>query len=396
MERRDTRAARPRRPGWLLAAALLAASFLCLRLAWADHLSRGGADDRRRASQLVPQSPAVWRRLAERVEAGGGDPRPALERVTSLDPDDAGGWMAAGLSAEQAGDRRAAETRLLRAASVSRLYQPAWTLAQFYYRSGQADAFWPWVRAALERAYDDPKPLWPLCWSLRPDAGWILDTVVPGRRLVQRSYLIYLLDRREDATADRLAARLAGGAERDPTDRATLLAYCDRRLTPGAMGRAVAVWNAMATRGVVPAPAGSGHLVNGDFSSEPLGGGFDWRLEPAAGVSYSRSAAGLRIALSGRQPDRCRLLSQWMGLDAGRGYRFVWRLESPTGAPVGLGWRVSASDGSEIATGRGGEELRFTALPGLARLELVHERPPGQAPWEGAALLRDLRLEVLP
>src|ERR1022692_2043017 len=57
-----------------------------------------------------------------------------LDRAVSLNPRYTAAWIARGLEAEAAGDRKKAEASLKRAADIDRTYLPRWTLANFYLR----------------------------------------------------------------------------------------------------------------------------------------------------------------------------------------------------------------------------------------------------------------------
>src|SRR5437588_11126775 len=69
-----------------------------------------------------------------------------LERALELDPRYTACWIARGLAAEATGDRRTAESSLLRAAKTDATYLPRWTLANFYLRAGDLEKFWIWTR----------------------------------------------------------------------------------------------------------------------------------------------------------------------------------------------------------------------------------------------------------
>ena len=98
-------------------------------------------------------------------------------------PRSSASWIAEGLAAEEAGDFTRAERALLEAARIDRQYLPAWTLANFYFRRGAAEKFWPWARHAARMAYDDRAPLVRLAYELEPDPHKILDRLGDTRQL---------------------------------------------------------------------------------------------------------------------------------------------------------------------------------------------------------------------
>ncbi len=132
---------------------LAIAAFWSLRLAWADRLSRSvQLAGRERAARWAPWSAAVRERLAEKRDETGGDPVPDLEAVAALEPANARGFERLGQRAEFAGKRELAERSLVHAAELSRLYQPRYLLAQYYFRRGDAAGWDLWSRQAFDAA----------------------------------------------------------------------------------------------------------------------------------------------------------------------------------------------------------------------------------------------------
>ena len=91
---------------------------------------------------------------------------------------------------------------MLDAARGDRQYEPRWTLANFYFRQQRTDAFWTWVRAALEVSYGDRDAAFDLCWKASHDAAEILRRGIPERHAVVAALLDYLTRKnRGDARA---------------------------------------------------------------------------------------------------------------------------------------------------------------------------------------------------
>src|SRR5205085_7070807 len=93
-----------------------------------------------------------------------------------------------GLRAELSGQRDGAEKLLLEAAGIDRLFEPRWSLVNLYFRTGNAEKFWPRVRSALDMAYGDLSPMYRLCWRFTSDPDLILRHV-PDRPYVLARYL---------------------------------------------------------------------------------------------------------------------------------------------------------------------------------------------------------------
>ena len=359
------------------------AGFWALRLAWADRLSRSAElADRERAVRLVPQSASFRERLADKRLESGADPLPDLERAAELDPWNAGRCMRLATFAEMAGNLPLAEHSLLLAARLSRLYQPKYLLAQYYFRRGNADLFFRWSRAAFTSAYGDVTPLLDLCWRLRPNTAWLLESAIPEQPAVRRQFLEYLTARGDLEPAGNVAnERLAHAADADVVP---LLDYCDAALAAKRRDSCLAVWNALCRKRLLPHreldPA-SGRVVTEDhFDSPPTGRGFDWRLQDLAGVNIAAFSKELRVHFSGRQPEECILA--WEYVPVARGTRYQVTVEAE---PVD----ALQIEGIEAA-------LEGSAETGLLKLQLRYRRPSGFPRLEGTVAIRGVRVGVAP
>ncbi len=380
------------------------AAYRAGRLAEADRqYFRNTEASARNAVRLEPRNALYYVGLAELLERTGKDPRPALRQAVALKPDDADIRIRLGLRAEAAGDLEEAETQLLEAARRSRKYAPRWSLANFYFRRGQHAAFYKWAAEALTVSYGDRTPLFELCWQISPNADFLRDRLIPSRRPVRRDFATFLLAKHEFSAASALAAELASSPAAAETDY--FLGLTDRFLAAGEFRFALAVWNSIAGAGLTPHapldPARGPVITNGRFRSLPLGRGFDWRIvdNPGAYVSHARPT-GLRVSLSGRQPERCQLLWQFIPLAPGGVYRlscrygFAASLPMTPGSLTGLRWELHATgdggprlltSGSLLCQERGSLNLVFRVPNQMTagRLALLHERPLGSARAEG-------------
>ena len=390
-------------------AALCAGAYQAARLAWADHLAASGtAAGVERATRLTPGNAEYWLRLANIREAAGEVPGDAVERALAANAQNAELWVRVGLRAEMDGDLARAERCLLRAAHVSRLYEPAWTLANYYFRRDNAAEFWRWVRRAAERSYGDRRALFHLAWEMAADGETVARAIPPGG-VVACQYLDYLLERNRLDAAQAAAGRLCEHAVAE--DRDALLRYVNRMLEVGRRDAALAAWNALCGRGLMPyeaLDAAQGKmLTNGHFTRAPLDAGFDWRMPQPAGVStaWSEKPPYLRISFSGKQPERCEVLAQVAPVVAGRSYRLRFDYQTRgIQAETGLRWKIygAAAEGDlpVRAPQLSSEEWKtesawFTAPAGTGwiRLALIYERMPGTTRIEGAVTLRAIALE---
>ena len=361
--------------------------------AWADHLSRAAAvSARERAVAWAPALASISERLARRREEAGEDPLPDLDRARRLDPENAERWMQLGQQAEFQGDLPLAERSLLAAAARSRLYQPRYLLAQFYFRRERDAPFWQWARAALEMCPANCSPVWDLGWRRRPDAGWLARNLLPASQTAGLEFLRFLMDSQLWADAARAAGRLAESVSAGAA--APLLHYCEAGLEHGQARGPWAVWSTLGRRGLVPPPPAPGELLaNAGFARPPTGAGFDWHLTPQAGVGVSAEPGQLRVSLSGHQPEQCPLAWQFASLEPGARYRLSWEEHPPREA---IARAISAEVWGSARQIAGPGSLSFTATAEAARVLLLYRRPPGSARLEGGVAIARLHLERLP
>jgi len=402
------------RLAWFAAGGVTVAMFTVagvwsLRMALADYWFRqetpAGAAE---AVRLEPGNAAYYVRLAALIQ--DSDPAPstaALRRAVALNPRDSAAWVELGLRAEAAADLAGAERSLLRAASVDRQFLPKWSLANYYFRHGNAGKFWFWAREAAQMSYGDLTPLFALCWKVTNDGALIARELDLRRADAEANYLAYLTkqDRTEPMTG--AATRLL--AWNREADVPVLLAACDRLIADNRAQPAIRIWNPLAELHRIPyaalAPGSGTSLTDGDFTAAPSAQGFAWRLPGATGVSalLEEQPAGLRISFSGRQPEECDVLTQIVPIMENSPYQLrFWYRTSGIAPGTGLGWRITDLHGaSMLAQGKSLASesetqaiFPFTTPAGstLVRLTLTYRRALGTTRIEGYVVLRKLRL----
>lgn len=149
-----------------------------------------------------------------------------LRVALSLNPRMSSAWIHLGLDAEAEGNLEEAETDLLQAARVDALYLPSWTLANFYFRRGDAHKFWPWAERAARLTFDDYRPLLRLADGFNASPPQVARRLGGGAPLL-RAYLDLLIGEGYFDSAREIAALLA--AHQDPADRDRLAALAIRR-----------------------------------------------------------------------------------------------------------------------------------------------------------------------
>ena len=334
----------------------------------------------------------------------------ALRDAVALNPYYSAGWIELGLRAEMSRDFETAERCLLQAAKVDKTYQPRWTLANYYFRRDDRKEFWVWAGEAAAMAYQDQTALFELCWRATEDPRVILQRVLPERRDVIAQYLSYLMRSGRLEAAEPVAARLLDQGDR--SDRGLLFNYCDRLLEEGRAEAAVRLWNSLTEKGFIPypalAPEHGDSLTNGDFRSDPVLHGFDWRFHLPGGVSLSRLRAPptLKVTFTGGQPERLRVIEQILPLEPSRHYRLRFEYRASGIAPgSGPRWEIAdAASGKPLSPSPADlfeqdwaeELLTFSTPPGvrLGRLSLIYQRVPGTTRIEGSVFLRLVSLDL--
>jgi hypothetical protein len=400
--------------GIVALAALGVAVWFSIVLARADaYFRRATPESVERAVEIAPRNTEYLALRALQLDYDGADSSALTEKIAALNPYSSAPRIKLGLAAELRGDAANAEKWLLAAAEVDHQFEPRWTLANYYFRTEKPDQFWTWMFSSLEASYGDRTPAFDLCWRVTADAEEILKRALPDSHEVTAAYLIYLSQTKRLAALPAVARKLA--AYHHESDLPLLYGVCDQ-LIDARNPAALEVWKLAGQS----APSG---IFNGDFASPPLNHGFDWHVPESAGVTHVNlsAPAGHRIALSGQQPESCSLLRQMLALQPDKLYHLRWEART-TGikTPSGLEWRVASPlsrpdnycyplpDGRTRAGCFGGDmrvapsedwkpgELTILSGDIFTDMELVYQRPTGQARAEGNVELRHIRIEAAP
>lgn len=143
-----------------------------------------------------------------------------LREAHQIHPRDAPIGIKLALSLENHGRAAEAEQVLLQAAAFNRQYLPAWALTNFYFRRQNPSQFWRWANLAVERCYDDMRPLLRMALSMEPDPALVTKRLGGSARLL-RSLIDVLVGDQRLEEAGQMGQMLA--LRKDPADLPRLL-----------------------------------------------------------------------------------------------------------------------------------------------------------------------------
>jgi len=325
-------------------------------------------------------SGALWALHAQIQEQNGENSLASLRLATELSPREALFRSRLGLAEEADGDFLAAERDLVQATQLSRKYEPAWNLLNFYFRRSHWDRFWQVAAQALAVSYGDRVPLFDLCE--RAEAGSEsgrarLQRILPASHDLRKLYAGYLLAQGEPASAAPFLIALADPAQ--PLDAAWLRDASLTLLQQHRIHDALLVWQDLEKQRLI--------------SEDP----FPWRAEETGGATVRQEDGGAwRIALSGDQPEQCLLLSAIKPVSPGD-YRLSWNSDRQiTRGEPGLSWNVLAEgSGQSLGSVSAQESQLAFAIPGgmqAVHLQLQYQRPRGSVRAEGIIRFHDISL----
>jgi tetratricopeptide (TPR) repeat protein len=377
-----------------------------IRLGLRDYRSHlPSISERRRAVESGICDAEDWLRLADLKQEAGELNVAELERAVECNPNDSEAQVLLGLANEARGNVNRARALFLSAALSDHGFVPRWTLANFFFRRGEADLFFQWMNQALVIASTDVLSAFPLYWRITDDKNRIL-SAIPRRSGILRQYLAWLIQ------TNRLEAAYAVSQVEPFPDlalaRRELLSLCDRLIEGGDGDRAVSVWNMLSDRQLVKGgklnPETGSSIANTAFSWFPLAVAFDWRPGKEEGFTITPSMPGIRISLSGNEPESCELLSQYIVLSRGKKYKLSYHYEASLSAQsTGVRWQLRdrlarrnlmAGAPTFQRNITASDEVSFVAPSDvrLARLVLMYQRELGETRTQGWINLTDVAL----
>lgn len=199
-----------------------------------------------KAVTLVPGNEAYLRRAAQLTDEREGDGTAYYMRAVHADPYSSYDWMQLALHAERSGRAEQARHYLLTAAHYDHLFEPRWTLANYYFRTGNVAETLYWIRQSLAIAEADFTTIFRLCWLTSDDPGLILSSAIPNRPMILVRYLRFLCVTNRWGDTGAVVKKLVaiGGAKETPV----LADYCDAAIAAGHRTEAIAAFSGCSHR----------------------------------------------------------------------------------------------------------------------------------------------------
>lgn len=371
------------------------------RIARADHFFRQDtAESLRTAIRYAPDNSEYYFRLGQLDQDHADE---LFETALRLNQYNAPAAIELGLINELNGHESQAEGLLLHAANVDRTYLPRWTLANFYLRRDDIQAFWTWARKSAEMPSENIGALFNLCWRVSPDPELISQRLMNGDPELTRQYLSFLLGKDQLVAAATTSMQLArtGAPE---TDRASLFSVIDEFVAANDGAQAISLWHELSQqRWVVADPEIPN---NPNFAREPLHVSFDWKLQMEPGLHSWPGPSGLETEFSGDEPESSTIAEQTVILAPGK-YIMKYAYRTKDIAPgTGIHWQLlNAKTGLVLADSPSlsCQSLNRVVLPfsvnpenSLLSLSLIYKRALGTPRISGTLVILSIELQRVP
>ena len=275
-----------------------------------------------------------------------------------------------------------------------------WKAANFFVRRGRSKEALPALRKVLVSGTVAPNQIFSLVAGAQVEESAVIREVLPSEPAAYVAYLNFLVDRGDMSGAEMLWPRLLELSA--PFAVEQTFHYLDTLIKTQDVGAAVAAWSALQKKfpSMVPRPPGKDNLVsNGDFQTDIVNGGFDWRILPRAGALVTQDAVRgpgggsggreLRIDFDGTQNPGYDAVLQFAPAEPNTSYEFMAQMRAEgltTDSGVSLqvmdayepGKLLGATEALTGSTAWSGYKFRFTTGPRTRLLLVRVMRMPSQ------------------
>jgi len=289
-------------------------------------------------------------------------------------------WVALSKIYEQEGDVERSRYAMTKALENDPNYALRhWAAANLYVRLGDQKAADFEMRRAADLDVNYTVQVLDLVWALYGDPDVIMATHVPNTREANLIALAYFMARQSPRGAELAWSRLKA-FETKPQERFPYIDYLIGLKQPQQ------AWEVFAAGLADKDTSGNPPFYNGNFDSEPLNGGFDWRYSTSDDAEVRRDTttvksgmASLLVTFSGKQNPNYGDVWHYLPLEKGKNYVLkFWMKTDAISTNEGMYVTVDGkSSEKQVGTTYWQEfSLPFTASSDLVRVVL--RRDPSQ------------------
>lgn len=247
------------------------------------------------ATRLAPGNAAYHSQLGRYLQVTNGDLTRALReyhKATEIDPQDASAWFDIARVEQVLGDS-AEQGRALQQAVRAAPKKPdvAWEAGNFFLVRGDRDAAMREFRVVMENDDIATSAVLDLIWRVQPDAGELLDHVIPPKTQTYSAFLFDLVNKKQNDAAAKVWSALIGLQQ--PFSQRTGLGYVEYLLSQRMAEPAREAWQDMAPLCGLTAylqgqdTPGQNLVVNPRFDLDVLNAGFDWHYFEQSSVKIT-------------------------------------------------------------------------------------------------------------
>ena len=358
-------------------------------LAQADRIRRHPSPERiDEAIALDPLNAYGYTMKAELLDAESADSSESWIQAGRLSPRDSEILIRRALISEKASKVDQAEWLFLQAAALDQTWKPRFSLTNFYLRQQRLEAVVLWAGKSAERASSDIHSLFRLLSASGLPMAEIQQRILPRNRKVIHAFLDHLnsLDPIQDISeAARDLASFIPHASPDwpglearvdskkmnfpalPLEEQSLRYSVERLIRGKDFANALSLNNFLAQR--FPAVAKFSNeeqlIVDPEFRDQPTGNLLDWNFNSSSELRFQpgQLPGGLKLHLSGKQPESIELLSQVLLVPADFAFRLEFKSDSAQlVGQTGLSWSVRSFNSSAFQIDLGSISARRNSI----------------------------------
>ncbi len=365
-----------------------------------------------RAIRLSPGNADYRNRLGRYFYLSNADPQSSLEPLRSavqINPHQARYWLDLGGAFQLLGDLDGQRESIEHALAVEPTDpHVAWEAANLFVVQGDIDRALREFRVVIENDPYLPGAALETCWRVRPDAGALLQEVVPSRPDSLLRFLTLLMTKQQTDGSLKVWDRLLQLHEK--FEAQYLFDYVRYLILARRPDAALSAWQqAAALLGLSSyLPNSDNLIVNGDFSLDVLNGGFDWTYQKRSGVrllldpsDFRQGHRSLSVTFEGPGISDAGI-HQFVNVRGGTAYEFTAYYKSTEFQGAGgpqivlrdayTGQVFFASDPMVDGDFWKAVHAQFTTPPSTNLLIVNIERTPAGSPLRGKIWLDDFQL----